>query len=187
MANAAASPSTDLKDTLEEMRASVRARKGLAGAIEKAMLGLLELLLAMLADFRAGRLAPLAPASESAAGEADGVLAAPSASRFAGSSVSLKGRGIEGTNGAARVAPPRDQAAGSSARIAARLPIQGEREGAAARCAITPLRVSLRPQRFRIAGSQVPQPWLRWRETPCVRRAFRPCEVGCRVASNGPI
>ena len=89
MSNAAASPSTDLKDTLEEMRASVRARKGLAGAIEKAMLGLLELLLAMLADFRAGRLAPLAPASESAAGEADGVLAAPSASRFAGSSVSL--------------------------------------------------------------------------------------------------
>jgi hypothetical protein len=63
---------TDPKRTLEEMRASVAARgkrkglaarAGLSGAIEKAILGFLSVLLAMLEDFRAGRLAPaVAPA-----------------------------------------------------------------------------------------------------------------------------
>ena len=77
MTNAAAAPSTDLKDTLEEMRASVAARKGLAGAMEKAILGLLELLLALLADFRAGKLTPPAPASGDADGAGDGGEAVP--------------------------------------------------------------------------------------------------------------
>jgi hypothetical protein len=121
MSNAAAA-ATDLKDTLEAMRASVAARgarKGLAGAIEKAMLGLLELFLALLADFRAGRLVPTAPASES--GE-DAVVSYPSPSRtgahfcqqkwepVAGpsprvkpggdASLSLRGRGIQAAGGA---------------------------------------------------------------------------------------
>ena len=51
MSNAAAPTHPDLKDTLEEMRASVAARgarKGLTGAIEKAILGLLEVLMALL-------------------------------------------------------------------------------------------------------------------------------------------
>jgi hypothetical protein len=113
----AASPTTDLKDTLEEMRASVAARKGLAGAMEKAILSLLELLLALLADFRAGKLTPPAPASGDAAGQGangagDGGVSYPSPSRIgahfcqqkwepvAGPSLSLKGRGIQRANGA---------------------------------------------------------------------------------------
>ena len=119
MSNAAAA-TTDLKDTLAEMRASVAARgarKGLAGAIEKAMLGLLELLLALLADFRAGRLALPAPASES--GE-DAVVSYPSPSRTGahlcqqkwepvagpaprvkpGGDASLSPKGLQGANGA---------------------------------------------------------------------------------------
>jgi len=57
-------PATDLKKTLEEMRASVAATgagKGLYGAIQRAILGLLEALLGLLESFRAGRLAAVAP------------------------------------------------------------------------------------------------------------------------------
>ncbi len=67
---AAAPPTqTDLKSTLEEMRASVTAegtRGGIKGAIQTAFLGLLSVLLAILEDFRAGRLAPIAPVAEPA-------------------------------------------------------------------------------------------------------------------------
>jgi hypothetical protein len=71
MTPTAVPPPADLKNTLEEMRASVAARatrKGLTGLVEKAFLGLLSGLMGLLADFRAGKLAPLVPVAEDAVG-----------------------------------------------------------------------------------------------------------------------
>ena len=108
MSNAAVPTHPDLKDTLEEMRASVAARgarKGLSGAIREAILGFLEVLLAILADFRAGRLAPVTVVAEDAAAGGARAAAHPSPSRIgphfcqqkwepvAGPSLSHKGRG----------------------------------------------------------------------------------------------
>jgi hypothetical protein len=64
-------PPTDLKSTLEEMRASVAARarrNGIAGAIQEAIVALLSVLLSMLDDYRAGRLPPIAPVAAPAGG-----------------------------------------------------------------------------------------------------------------------
>ena len=101
---------TDLKSTLEEMRASVAARgtrkglaarAGLTGAIQKAFLELLSVLLAILEDFRAGRLARIAPVAELAG---DGAVADPSPqpSPTRGEGGVLRGFGVE--NGEARAA-----------------------------------------------------------------------------------
>ena len=65
----APSSAPDLSDELGEMRAAIMAkgaRRGLAGKLQAALLRLLEVLAAMLADFRAGRLAPVAPSAPGA-------------------------------------------------------------------------------------------------------------------------
>jgi hypothetical protein len=76
MSKPTAAPATDLKDTLEELRASVAARgarKGLRGTIQEAILGFLETLLALLQDFRAGKLVPAAPGAREVRGSGGGI------------------------------------------------------------------------------------------------------------------
>lgn len=90
MTDTPSSPAGRLTISLEEMRARLAAegtRKGLAGALQAAILGLLECLLALLADFKAGRLTvasrpggfALPPPPPSPSGEGKGSRAAPRA------------------------------------------------------------------------------------------------------------
>jgi hypothetical protein len=61
MTDAALPPPTDLKDTMEEMRAAMAREgknRGAAGALQAVLLKFLDLLIRMLTDFRAGKLAP---------------------------------------------------------------------------------------------------------------------------------
>jgi hypothetical protein len=84
----AAPTHTDLKSTLEDLRASVDAEgtsKGLAGMMQNAFLKLLEVVMAMLMDFRAGKLAPLVTMADDDAGEAGVTRAAAIAGEPAGS------------------------------------------------------------------------------------------------------
>ena len=137
----AAVPPTDLKDTLEEMRASVAAAGTLArldALVQKAILRLLEVILALLADFRAGKLArpaveesavdgaaasrspvrTVAAWAAGGAGGADRAVAHPSRSR------SHKGRGIVGLtdgDGGKSTQAPRVSASSASAAVEADL------------------------------------------------------------------
>src|SRR5579872_3522991 len=105
---AAAPPPTDLKSTLEDLRASVAARRGRMTLLHDALLSFLEALIALVTAFRAGRLAPPAPATEHAASSARDAVVRPSPRR-AGSGVAarLADGGEQPARGTASAATPR--------------------------------------------------------------------------------
>ena len=127
MSDAAAPTHPDLKDTLEEMRASVAARgarNGLTRAMQRLMLTILEMFLTLLADFRAGKLAPVVAAAKDA-------VDCPSPS--------LKGRGIQGSASLANgteytVAYPPPQPSPSGPIAPCAMGARSRGEGEANRC-----------------------------------------------------
>src|SRR5215831_14810552 len=102
MTNPSPSPPTDLASALDGLRASVAAecaRKGPAGALARAILRFLELLAAVVADFRAGRLAAVAASEEAGAAREPGRAVANGAENPAPGASAVGAREAAGRNG----------------------------------------------------------------------------------------
>jgi hypothetical protein len=184
-----AAPPTDLKNALEELRASVAARatgKGLKGTIEDAILLFLGLLLKMVEDFRAGKLAPIAPPAKAAEPEdASPRLVRPAAQAAQGGDLS-RGSGA-GHSDASRRRIPRARIAGERTIAPRQRRGRLRTSGQAARSVAT-VRRSVRGtathERGIVPRRSLPRMTFdrgislrRWRNTPGVRRAFPPYRV----------
>jgi hypothetical protein len=195
MTDAAPPPPTDLRNTLEEVRASVAAqgtRKGLAGTVQDAILKFLEVFLTMLMDFRAGRLGALAPENtptptlprESGRGGesgdgGDGTTLTLSPELKPGGEPNGSGTVAEASPCAGTEVRPRHDALRPPTIRTSATFVEG---GAQTSCAAP------RPQRFRLfafgrrwrlRGRRVSPG--RWRDAPGMRRAFPPCTPPCRA------
>jgi hypothetical protein len=177
MTTVAPTPTDRLKNTLEEMRASLAATKGLAGALAAAILSLLDVLVALVADFRAGAL-PVPPGrtaphaggtcAEAAAREAVVACEAVAAREPAAIRSVPSGRGRHGQPSLPRAASPADRSAdrgGDGAGAARALP---DARGAAA-VGVAAARESGPVQQRRDAtatASARPWNWTRVRHPP---------------------
>ena len=174
-------------------------RKGLAGAVQDAILKFLEVFLAILMDFRAGRLGAVmpqntpTPALPHRAEEREELSNEPGA-------VAQHSAGARVTSAVVMVGcahptslPPEPGGTGISNEFATAEGPAPVEDDARTPCA------SPRPRRFRLLASgrgwrlrELRVPPARWRDAPGMRRAFPPCTPPCRAGpgrgglKNGP-
>jgi hypothetical protein len=98
MSNVPPSPTDPIASTREGIRAAMAeaARRGPAAALERAILGLLDMLVTMLMDWKAGRFVPPPRPSPASAGEGDVALSGGGAGQREESAVGGAGRAPAG-------------------------------------------------------------------------------------------